>query len=446
MIKRHTKILVIVSFAIIIRLFFSSFPPFKTDMDSFIAWGEQMYALGPAKFYNSGIWTDYAPGYMYFMWTVAAIKNIFFSHTSREMYELLHKSVPMIFDVLTGLMIYKTIRLTIRSRSSANNFQTYYLPEIISAIYLFSPFTFFTSAVWGQVDSVFAFFLLLSFYYLIKNRIPLSCIVFVVASVIKPQSVVFAPLYLLVFIHKIDIKLFAKSAIVSVLTFYILTIPFFGLSALQGVWNVLNGSIEVYPYSSINTFNYWGIFGFWNTDTLPYFMGLNQRAFGYLIWILTLIYGLVLGIKYLKIKGSISAQNASLLASFFILSAVMFMTRMHERYLFPLFVYFFVGVGLYTYYYIESKTKDQKSVIMLWLMWAIFLSTIMLHTINLYYVYVYYRYFTMDPQMSVPVENKFYYFIESRLITWSYIQVSVYLVFAVSLPYYLKRYAHTNKQ
>ncbi len=430
---------IIVGAAVMIRLFLASFPPFKTDMDSFIAWGEQMLAVGPGQFYTSGIWSDYAPGYMYFMWAVAAIKQFIFPEASRELYEFLHKSVPMIFDILTGILLYKTMRLIARRHHTGETIRTYFLPEIVSAIYLFSPFTFFTSSVWGQVDSVYVFFLLLSFYYIIKANLPLACVIYVIAAVIKPQSVILAPLYILLFIQKQSLLLFVKSAAVSIATFYILTLPFFGLSALSGMWTLLSGSVEVYPYSSINTFNYWGTMGFWKPDDVQYLFGATARQFGYIAWGITLCFGFFFGVKHLYKKEKFDEKNGALLATFFILSAVMFMTRMHERYLFPLFVYFVLAAGIYTYRYLLKKGEVRLSPYPVIILWTLFFVTMLLHSINLYYVYVYYQYFSQEPRINVPVENKFYYFVETFINTWSYIQLVVYVIFVISLPYYLKK-------
>ncbi len=445
MIQRHLRIITIVGLAVLVRLFFASFPPFKSDMDSFIAWGEQMLTTGPAKFYGSGIWTDYAPGYMYFMWVVAAIKHLFFPLATREAYEFLHKLVPMIFDIATGLLLYKIMRLVARRYASGEKLKTYYLPEIVAAAYMFGPFTFLNSAIWGQVDSVYVFFLLLSFYYLIQRSFSAAIIVYVIAGVIKPQAVVLAPLYLLVFIKEYNLKLLMRSALWGIVTFYILTMPFFGISALQNVWKLLESSINVYPYTSINTFNYWGIFGFWKPDTDQLFLGLPARVIGYLAWGITLCYGFYFGFRYLyPRKHYLDEKNAAFLATYFIFSAVMFMTRMHERYLFPLFVYFILAAGLYTFHYLNQAPAARKSYWPVVLVWTLYGITMLLHWINLYYVYVFYLYFLQESRISVPSSNRFYHFVESVLSTWSYIQVLVYLFFVVTLPYYLKRLAHIH--
>lgn len=445
MIKRHIKFFTIVSCAILVRLFFASFPPFKSDMDSFIAWGEQMLMVGPGRFYKSGIWSDYAPGYMYFMWLVAAIKHTFFSSASRELYELLHKSVPMLFDILTGVLLYKIMRYISRKYATSEKINMFYLPEIVAGLYMLSPFTILTSAAWGQVDSVYVFFLLLSFYYVLKKQLPIACSIFVVAAVIKPQAVVLAPLYLLLFIKEWNWMLFAQSALYAIITFYVLTMPFFGISALSGMWGLLQNSVDVYPYSSINTFNYWGIMGFWKPDTTVYLFGMTQRVFGYLVWGLTLVGGFYFGIRALySPKKQLIEKNAALLATYFVFSAVMFMTRMHERYLYPLFVYFILFAGLYTFHYLNSEKRSKKDLRLVLLVWVLFILTMLLHSLNLYYVYVFYLYFLAQPRINVPTTNTFYYFVESYLTTWSYIQLLVYGIFVVSAPYYIRRLVHEH--
>lgn len=442
MLRRHIKIFTIIGLALIVRLFFVSFPPFKSDMDSFIAWGEQMFSGGPGNFYRSGIWSDYAPGYMYFMWLVAIVKHSLFPTASRETYEFLHKCVPVFFDLATGLLLYKIMRWVTRSYGQGERLAHYHLPEIVAGVYVFSPFTFFTSALWGQVDSVYVFFLLLSFYYLLRRNFSLAVIVYVVAGVIKPQAIVLAPLYLLAFIKERNWRLLLTSGLYGVITFYVLTMPFFGLAAIQGIWKLLDSSINVYPYTSINTFNYWGIFGFWKSDTTPIVAGLTGRTIGYLVWGLTLIYGFYFGLHRIYTqKHHLDAKNASFLACFFIFSAVMFLTRMHERYLFPLFVYFILAAGIYTYHVLHhgGDTRRLRTVYFIWFLYGI---VMLLHWINLYYVYVFYLYFLQEPRVNVPDSNIFYHWVESIITTWSYLQLVAYGLFVFSLPYYLKRFAH----
>ncbi len=431
---RHKTFLTILGIAVIVRLFFMSFAPFKTDMDSFIAWGEHVREVGFANFYSSGIWTDYAPGYFYFLWVVASIKGILFADASRELYEALQKSMPLLLDLMTGLLIYLGLRRVTPSKEHSLSISVF-----IASLYLFSPFTFFNGAIWGQVDSVFTFFLALSFFYLIKKKLPVACGLYVVACVIKPQAVIVAPAYLLFLLNNYSQRVFITSALISIGTFYALCFPFFGVDSLGKLYGILQASIDTYKYGSINTFNLWGTYGFWKPDTETFMFGLTQQMVGTYLFILAAATGFFAFWRAMyKQTYEHKLFYFLLLCSYLVLAGVMLLTRMHERYLYPFFFYVITAFGMFLVLQRKAKTSDWLELVLKPShIFFIFLYCVLvfIHLINLYYVYVYYQYFGV----GVPLENTLFYGIESSLPMWSYLQLGLACVYVCSLPLFIKQ-------
>jgi Gpi18-like mannosyltransferase len=436
--KKNKDILILLSLALIARLFFSAFGPFQSDIDSFIAWGEQMYRVGPGNFYSSGIWTDYAPGYMYFLWLIATIKNTFLPEIEKVQYEFLFKAVPMIFDLLTGYVLFSIVKYLIdKTGYHRDPEKSNFLPVFCAGIYLFSPFTFFNSAIWGQADSVFTFFLALSFFYLTKKQFILACVMFVIATIIKPQAAIVAPVYLVYLFKNGSFELFAKSFFASVFTFYALVGPFWGISSLQKLFTQLQSSVNTYPYSSINTFNLWGINGFWKSDTEIILNNLSSQQIGSLLFAVAAIVGTI-G-TFVLIKKNMEWQRQmfyyAYFSAFMIFTAIMLLTRMHERYLFPLFIYLALIVTLVLYQLMASKSVENLRNYLLSIVPLVFyFIAVIVHTVNIYYVYTQYNYFSV----GVPLSNSSYYMIEKSLPFWSFIQIFIYVVFAFSFIYFRK--------
>jgi len=443
--RKHKHFLLLLSLGAVIRLFFISFPPFTSDMDSFIAWGEQVFRVGFGNFYSSDIWTDYAPGYFYFLWLIAGVKNLFFPEASRELYELLQKSVPVIFDLLTALILYRTLlQLPVTSVKLRRS-----IAYIISALYLFSPFTYFNGAIWGQVDSVFTFFLALSFYYFIKKNAPVACALYVVACVIKPQAAIVAPAYFVLLISSFSLYKKVISVCASVFTFYLLTVPFLGFNSLARLYGIMQKSVDTYPYGSINTFNFWGLYGFWQPDTSAYLFGITQQNFATFLVLLIAVVSSILFtfLQYKRIyeeKLLLFCIHSSLL----VLLGIMFLTRMHERYLYPFFIYALLSLGLFilTKYRLSQHTSIAhiftRKPIQLFIGTYVLLTII--HLVNLYYVYVYYIYFNV----GVPQENSLFYAIQSSLISWSWLQLSlacVYTILVLFFSFHMRRIAKENE-
>jgi uncharacterized membrane protein YfcA len=222
-----------------------------------------------------------------------------------------------------------------------------------------------------------------------------------------------------------------------------MTGPFFGAASLPKLYGVLRSSLETYPYGSINTFNYWGTFGFWKTDTAPYFYALTAQQTGTVLFAIGTVIGFVFFL-WASIKQSDSKRlfYLALFGSYLVLFGILFLTRMHERYVYPFFAYVVIALGIYALY-IRKHTQSALAVLSepsMVLFLLVYIVLVLIHLINLYYVYVYYQYFGV----GVPLQNALYYGIEKSLTGWSYAMLCIGFLYFVLLPYYvaIMRRAH----
>ncbi|KYC44470.1 MAG: hypothetical protein AMQ74_01963 [Candidatus Methanofastidiosum methylothiophilum] len=177
----------------------------------------------------------------------------------------------------------------------------------------------------------------------------LSTIALVIAFNIKLQSIIFAPLWLLLLIptlvkNKKRILVVLLSLILSEL---VIIAPYLISNNWEAYTRVIFGSIDFFEILSMHAFNIWyvvvGAMARWTPDT-GLFIGLSYKTWGYLMFAASLIATFIpmLHIVFRKLKNKKVDFNETEI-SIALLSAVLtifsffyFNTQMHERYLHPL--------------------------------------------------------------------------------------------------------------
>jgi len=318
-----TKIFWIFVLGIAFRLTFSFFGTLELDFNTFVSWGKIVYSNGFAKFYNG--WSDYLPGYIYILWLLTFIsEKVALIPTT-----LLFKLPSMISDTITAYLIYKIVLSFTKKDKPA---------LIASVFYLFNPAIFANSTLWGQVDSLTALFSLLS-VYLASSSVVLSAVTLAIGTAIKPQAAFSLLAILFVVINKKwDFKKLLMFALSGLFSFALLFAPFdASKNLIPFIIKRIGTTMSQYPYSSVNAFNFWGIFGFWKKDTT----GLLSPL--YLGGAILLIVGFLSGIKT---KNKKAFQYVVLSVVF--LSNFLFFSRMHERHLLPVFAPLIVSAAIYS--------------------------------------------------------------------------------------------------
>ena len=116
-------------------------------------------------------------------------------------------------------------------------------------------------------------------------------------------------------------------------------------------------------------------------------------------------------------------------ASYFVFLPVMVLTRMHERYLYPLFPFLLIFALLCL---LQSRVEHGTRPIS-WLPLGLYVGLGVLHTFNLYQVYTYYIHYDSG---GVPPSNTFYFFVERNTELWSILTVMGFVVVA-GLPLWM---------
>ncbi len=399
------KFLFLIAVVLVIRVILFSEPSFKIDMGDWQAWTAKLVGTGPLKFYTPGFFADYLPFFYIFLWIMGEIFSLIFGKAAifSNYFAIYIKIISNIFDLLTAYTIFLIVKRYVKQWAMAGVF-----------LYLINPSVIFNSSVWGQLDAIPTFFFVWAIYRLEEHGNLKQWSIFNTLSfMIKPYNAPALPIMLMRLIKKFTVKRIFFALFFSAIIFFALIIPFFPQNPFFGVFNHLINSLNVYPYASINAYNFWGIFGWWKPDNLLW-LGLSYHVWGYIIFAVTLCLILlpyIINSKNATEKTDYFAYTLSSLAFF------LFLTRIHERYLFPVFALLLVIAIIY-------KSK---------ILFANYIILSVVNFINIFYSYYYYNYAYSNPVFS---NNTLFMIAGNFRIFFSALSV---LIFGVMLVFYLRQ-------
>ncbi|HEX5826749.1 MAG TPA: phospholipid carrier-dependent glycosyltransferase [Candidatus Limnocylindrales bacterium] len=160
---------------------------FGTDLELFRYWATNLGEQGPFGFYERGFFADYTPGYLYALWLVGIVGNAFGGVGD------LIKLPAIITDVVLAYVVY---RMVLDLGVTAGR------ARLAALVVILNPITWFDSVIWGQVDSFGTVFLLLAVRELWKDRPERAAILAVVAALVKPQLAILVPIVAFVTIRR----------------------------------------------------------------------------------------------------------------------------------------------------------------------------------------------------------------------------------------------------
>ena len=340
----------------IIRIVFS-FIIWHPDLNNHADWGIRFFEYGTKAFYSpeanvwSFTWPNQPPGTMYMFagvrkiyefvfnifWQinvkVPAFPSIIVSYFETNLYPALLKLPAIMADFGIAYLIYKITK-----------------KKWLSVVWLVNPFVWYNSTIWGQYDSVINFFALLSFYLLLNRKITASLLFLVLSFYIKASLLIFAPIWIIVaFKQKYLVRNWAKSIALTFVVFGLLTLPFADKNPFLWIYELYTKKVFTQQLHLItaNAFNLWSFLAgiHERPDSLP-FLGLTYQIWGYILF----------GITYISVvlrlfRSRITNQQSLINILIWSLSVVAFasfvlLTNMHERYLYPLFPYLTMLLGL----------------------------------------------------------------------------------------------------
>ncbi|MFC1649661.1 hypothetical protein ACFL2C_03060 [Patescibacteria group bacterium] len=364
-------------FLVAIMLRFGLSPQgFHVDIFSNAGWGEWIYQNGTLGFYENNVWVYSWP-------TQPPLVSILYGLSAglyETVLELLRQSTNFIvrFHLAPGHMVWwfnfviwfdnpltleipfpvgylMSIKsIAILADIAITSF-VYWIARkegrralLWSAVYLFSPFTWYLSALWGQYDGVAYMFALTAFLSLVKLPV-FSPLLFAVSVSLKPTTILFLPLFAWVYFKR---RPKTKSVVVGIAVsavFTYLSIKVFAPSdVVIFIREVLVPKILFKSEFrvSTNAYNFWHIFTLDKAivDNTKFLL-LPARVWGIFAYT-------VLNIIGFKIIKKVSFKNV--LCAMFVVGAGswLFLTGMLDR-------YYFAGVttGLFVVLYYPKLFK-----------------------------------------------------------------------------------------
>lgn len=367
----------------LLRLFLIPLPGFKADIAYWKWWGMSSAndgIVGPLinTAYNYPSFYLYilkATSHLYEFFTGFNFKNdphnTFFWNDANFLYLFLIKLPYILADLGIGFLIYSIVKDIAHKRF---NNKTAFIPLLSSCLYLFNPVVIYNSSIWGQTDSLGSLFILIAFYGLLRNNIWLIGIFSAVGLFMKTQTLIFLPiLFLGVFLstlndsgssnvkkyhHPLGLSKLIKTLWIFIATVIFINLPFLISSHMDRIFDIMYSSQLYFPYVSMNAYNLWWLFfgklssSFWDQNLILGLMTFKTAGvllFGYVFS--SCVFLLISDTRMEKINGKKQyhvISEESLLKSMILVSFAFFLllTQMHERYLFPVFVFLPIYLGI----------------------------------------------------------------------------------------------------
>lgn len=309
--------------------------PFEVDMGDFKAWAQDILQSGPAHFYAPGKFCDYPPFALYILWFIGSLGKLLEALNNAYLFTFLIKLPSLLFDIATGWLIFAILR---RKRPI--------LGMILGVIYMFIPAVIYNSSYWGQVDTYYAFLMMLAFYFLIVKRNPDVAAVVVVASLLtKTQTIAFLPLLLFYLFLNYDWKRCLGTLGIALGAFIVIILPFNmsnPLGMFGWIFEFYTKQAATYPYATMNAANFMALIsGNYVNDNTPFILGISYNLLGILLFLGSVIWSCYYYWRK-RTDGSLAAAFAMIAFGFY-----MFFPRMHERYLFPILAFLLLTVGYF---------------------------------------------------------------------------------------------------
>jgi Gpi18-like mannosyltransferase len=199
---------------------------------------------------------------------------------------------------------------------------------------------------------------------------------------VNPRAVAVLPIFLVWALRDYPPKEWLKPIGISVVVGLIIIAPFFAddpVGPAQELWR----STDVYPFNSFWAFNFWGLFGRFKADDLT-FWGLTWQNWGIALFILTTA-SIIFAFRKEERPGVMALATALSMLAFYL-----FLTRMHERYISPMFLPLILALFL-------SHDRYLTRILVIG-----FVVLSVVNFFNVYEVYMYYGRYIDAPAFTEP--------------------------------------------
>lgn len=353
------------------------------DMNNNISWGQELSARGIVDYYGSSDANDWpysAPNQppLYILLfganhliAEAKMNTVYFLNDNVGVFpssfvwfweEKGNTIVYKMFTVWADLGIGFLIFLYFRNRAKALKEKDWERTGLIlSTVWLFNPLSWYNSSIWGQTDAIvnllgmIAIFGLIGVFGELKRigRLQWFTLWFTITVLFKGSLLIFLPvLAVVIYKQRYPIRSYISSALYSSIAIFLSSIWFHPQLDFP-IWffnlykdRILPGEIG---YLTANAFNMWWLVDSGKVYDSLIFLGLPAR-----IWGMTIAISIFAGICYWLWKNIPAKKLEPFVYDKFVFlglaisaaASFLFMTRIHERYLYPFFPVATILIGL----------------------------------------------------------------------------------------------------
>ena len=236
--------LLITVVAIVIRSLLIKYP--SGDYDMFLKpWFNQLKSFGGLPGLGQDI-GNYTPIYMTILSLLTYLKI-------DSLVSI--KIISIIFDFVGAVFACKITYELLKNKEYRGK-----IALVIYGLYLILPTVLLNSAYWSQSDGIYTAFVLISIYYLIKNKFIKAIIFFAIAFAFKLQAIFVFPLYVLMYFNNRKLK-FRYFLLIPVVIF-VLSLPkaLYSGNFLCGFDVYFNQAGSYSQYLTLNLPNIYSIF------------------------------------------------------------------------------------------------------------------------------------------------------------------------------------------
>ena len=307
------------------------------DCSCWSDWCKHQFQYGISNTYRG--WTDYLPLYHYILNLNAKLyDNI--EDIPQYIYRL--KYVTYLFELGSTLILFYILK---------RKFNDFFKSLFYSLFYLLNFAVLYNSAIWGQSDGIMTFFVFSSIVAAYYKKSIAAILLFVLGLNMKLQAIFFLPLLLYVIsinFRKEQWKTIVIACFSAILLQFLIVSPMYFNGDLDRLWNVVHGSVDKYPFLSMNAYNFWAMFfdstHFFDSDTTICW-GFSYKTWGLLLFLstsfLALLNPLLVVFRkfFLGKVVHVNLDEVLLIGSLIPLLFFFFNTQMHERYTHPAFIF-----------------------------------------------------------------------------------------------------------
>ncbi|MBF0518673.1 MAG: phospholipid carrier-dependent glycosyltransferase [Nitrospirae bacterium] len=305
------------------------------DIACFKGWAIHSASAGLAGFYSGKVFADYPPGYIYILYVIGKIRTVFSFYYDSSWFLYLVKLPQLISDIVLIHIIFVTSKKYLPLKSS----------YALAVLYAFNPAIVINSAPWGQVDSFYTLTVVTFALLAIQKRLMPASLAFAFSVLVKPQALMFAPVWLFAHLNKsVKVKTLLLNAVYALAFFAALVIPF--SLHKEPLWIVHHyaKTLSSYPYATFNAFNLFALAGGNLAPVTEKFFLFTYNTLGFIFITLTVVFAFFIYTKR-RDSGTLIYCALLIVSSIYVLGP-----KMHERYLYPA-----LALALLTYIYLKDR-------------------------------------------------------------------------------------------